>query len=103
MLRCSSRPTLRPTSRARRRPQLGGIAGVEERLAERLAADAERRHGHEIEMDVMHDMGLTSEGGDEQHEGAMERDVEAQIEQHLRDHIAHGGFPAREEGRRQSK
>lgn len=75
--------------------QLGGFAGAEERLAEGIAADVERRHGHEIEMDVMHDMGLTSEGGDEQHEGAMGRDVEAQIEQHLRDHIAHGGFRAR--------
>ena len=76
------------------REQLGGIAGIEERLAERLTADVERRHGHEIEMDVMHDMGLTSEGGDEQHEGAMERDVEAQIEQRLREHIARGGFRA---------
>lgn len=75
--------------------QLGGIAGAEERLAEGIAADVERRHGHDIEMDVIHDMGLTSEGGDEQHEGAMERDVEAQIEQRLRDHIAHGGFRAR--------
>lgn len=75
--------------------QLGDIAGAEERLAKGIAADVERHHGHDIEMDVMHDMGLTSEGGDEQHEGAMERDVEAQIEQHLRDHIAHGGFRAR--------
>lgn len=75
--------------------QLGGIAGAEERLAEGIAADVERRHGHDIEMDVMHKMGLTSEGGDEQHEGAVERDVEAQIEQHLRDHIARGGFRAR--------
>ena len=73
---------------------LAGVAGAEERLAEGIAADAERRHGRDIEMDVMHDMGLTSEGGDER-EGAMERDVEAQIEQHLRDHIAHGGFRAR--------
>lgn len=74
---------------------LAGIAGAEERLAEGIAADVERRHGRDIEMDVMHNMGLTSEGGDEQHEGAMERDVEAQIEQHLRDHIARGGFRAR--------
>lgn len=74
--------------------QLGGIAGAEERLAESIAADVGRRHGHDIEMDVIHDMGLTSEGGDER-EGAMERDVEAQIEQHLRDHIARGGFRAR--------
>lgn len=74
--------------------QLGGIAGAEERLAKGIAADVERRHGHDIEMGVMHKMGHTSEGGDE-HEGAMERDVEAQIEQHLRDHIAHGGFRAR--------
>lgn len=73
---------------------LAGIAGAEERLAEGIAADVERRHGRDIEMGVMHDMGLTSEDGDE-HEGAMERDVEAQIEQHLRDHIAHGGFRAR--------
>ena len=73
---------------------LAGIAGAEERLAEGIAADVERRHGRDIEMGVMHDMGLTSEGGDE-HEGAMERDVEAQIEQHLRDHIARGGFRAR--------
>lgn len=72
-----------------------GVAGAEERLAEGIAADVERRHGRDIEMGVMHDMGLTSEGGDEQHEGAVERDVEAQIEQHLRDHIAHGGFRAR--------
>ena len=62
---------------------LAGAAGAEE-----------RRHGHDIEMGVMRDMGLTSEGGDER-EGTMERDVEAQIEQHLRDHIAHGGFRAR--------
>ena len=74
---------------------LAGIAGAEERLAEDIAADVECRHGRDIEMDVMHNMGLTSEGGDEQHEGAMERDVEAQIEQHLRDHIARGGFRAR--------
>lgn len=74
---------------------LAGVAGAEERLAEGIAADVERRHGRDIEMGVMHDMGLTSEGGDEQHEGAVERDVEAQIEQHLRDHIAHGGFRAR--------
>ena len=73
---------------------LAGIAGAEERLAEGIAADVERRHGRDIEMGVMHDMGLTSEDGDE-HEGAMERDVEAQIEQHLRDHIARGGFRAR--------
>lgn len=73
---------------------LAGVAGAEERLAEGIAADVERRHGRDIEMGVMHDMGLTSEGGDER-EGAMERDVEAQIEQHLRDHIAHGGFRAR--------
>ena len=73
---------------------LAGIAGAEERLAEGIAADVERRHGRDIEMGVMHKMGLTSEDGDE-HEGAMERDVEAQIEQHLRDHIAHGGFRAR--------
>ena len=73
---------------------LAGVAGAEERLAEGIAADAERRHGRDIEMGVMHDMGLTSEGGDER-EGAMERDVEAQIEQHLRDHIARGGFRAR--------
>lgn len=73
---------------------LAGIAGAEERLAEGIAADVERRHGRDIEMGVMRDMGLTSEGGDE-HEGAMERDVEAQIEQHLRDHIARGGFRAR--------
>lgn len=72
-----------------------GVAGAEERLAEGIAADVERRHGRDIEMGVMHDMGLTSEGGDEQHEGAVERDVEAQIEQHLRDHIARGGFRAR--------
>ena len=76
-------------------PELhAGIAGAEERLAESIAADVERRPGRDIEMGVMHDMGLTSEGGDE-HEGAMKRDVEAQIEQHLRDHIAHGGFRAR--------
>lgn len=75
--------------------QLSGIAGAEERLAKGIAADVERRHGHDIEMDVMHKIGLTSEGGDEQREGAMERDVEAQIEQHLRDHIARGGFRAR--------
>ena len=56
------------------------------------ACRRERRHGRDIEMGVMHDMGLTSEGGDEQHEGAVERDVEAQIEQHLRDHIARGGL-----------
>ena len=74
---------------------LAGVAGAEERLAEGIAADVERRHGRDIEMGVMHDMGLTSEGGDEQHEGAVERDVEAQIEQHLRDHIARGGFRAR--------
>lgn len=74
---------------------LAGIAGAEERLAEGIAADAERRYGHDIEMDVMHKMGLTSEGGDEQHEGAMECDAEAQIERHLRDHIARGGFRAR--------
>ena len=74
---------------------LAGIAGAEERLAEDIAADVECRHGRDIEMDVMHNMGLTSEGGDEQHEGAMERDVAAQIEQHLRDHIARGGFRAR--------
>lgn len=74
--------------------QLGGIAGAEERLAEGIAADVERRRGRDIEMGVMHNMGLTSEGGDA-HEGAMERDVEAQIEQRLRDHIAHGGFRAR--------
>ena len=73
---------------------LSGVAGAEERLAEGIAADVERRHGRDIEMGVMHKMGLTSEGGDE-HEGAMERDVEAQIEQHLRDHIARGGFRAR--------
>ena len=73
---------------------LAGVAGAEERLAEGIAADVERRHGRDIEMGVMHDMGLTSEGGDER-EGAMERDVEAQIEQHLRDHIARGGFRAR--------
>ena len=73
---------------------LAGVAGAEERLAEGIAADVERRHGRDIEMGVMHDMGLTSEGGDER-EGAMERDVEARIEQHLRDHIAHGGFRAR--------
>ena len=60
-----------------------GVAGAEE-----------RRHGHDIEMGVMRDMGLTSEDGGER-EGAMERDVEAQIEQHLRDHIARGGFRAR--------
>ena len=74
---------------------LAGVAGAGERLAEGIAADVERRHGRDIEMGVMRDMGLTSEGGDEQHEGAVERDVEAQIEQHLRDHIAHGGFRAR--------
>ena len=74
--------------------QLGGIAGAEERLAERVASDVERRHGYDIEMGVMHDMDLTSEGGDE-HEGAIERDVEAQIEQRLRGHVAHGGFRAR--------
>lgn len=74
---------------------LAGTAGAEERLAEGIAADVERRHGRDIEMGVIHDIGLTSEGGDEQHEGAMERDVEAQIEQRLRDHIAHGGFHAR--------
>ena len=74
---------------------LAGVAGAEERLAEGIAADVERRHGRDIEMGVMHDMGLTSEGGDEQREGAVERDVEAQIEQHLRDHIARGGFRAR--------
>ena len=73
---------------------LAGVAGAEERLAEGIAADVERRHGRDIEMGVMHDMGLTSASGDER-EGAMERDVEAQIEQHLRDHIAHGGFRAR--------
>lgn len=73
---------------------LAGVAGAEERLAESIAADVGRRHGHDIEMDVIHDTGLTSEGGDER-EGAMERDVEAQIEQHLRDHIARGGFRAR--------
>lgn len=73
---------------------LSGVAGAEERLAEGIAADVERRHGRDIEMGVMHDIGLTSEGGDER-EGAMERDVEARIEQHLRDHIAHGGFRAR--------
>ena len=73
---------------------LAGVAGAEERLAEGIAADVERRHGRDIEMGVMHDIGLTSEGGDER-EGAMERDVEARIEQHLRDHIAHGGFRAR--------
>lgn len=74
---------------------LAGVAGAGERLAEGIAADVERRHGRDIEMGVMRDMGLTSEGGDEQHEGAVERDVEAQIEQHLRDHIARGGFRAR--------
>lgn len=74
---------------------LAGVAGAEERLAEGIAADVERRHGRDIEMDVMHDMGLTSASGDEQREGAVERDVEAQIEQHLRDHIARGGFRAR--------
>ena len=74
---------------------LAGVAGAEERLAEGIAADVERRHGRDIEMGVMHDMGLTSVSGDEQREGAMERDVEAQIEQHLRDHIARGGFRAR--------
>lgn len=73
---------------------LAGVAGAEERLAEGIAADVERRHGRDIEMGVMHDMGLTSASGDER-EGAMERDVEAQIEQHLRDHIARGGFRAR--------
>ena len=73
---------------------LAGVAGAEERLAEGIAADVERRHGRDIEMGVMHDMGLTSASGDER-EGAMERDVEAQIEQHLRDHLAHGGFRAR--------
>ena len=74
---------------------LAGVAGAEERLAEGIAADVERRHGRDIEMGVMHDMGLTSASGDEQREGAVERDVEAQIEQRLRDHIARGGFRAR--------
>ena len=74
---------------------LAGVAGAEERLAEGIAADVERRHGRDIEMGVMHDMGLTSASGDERREGAVERDVEAQIEQHLRDHIARGGFRAR--------
>ncbi len=76
---------------------LSGVAAAEERLAERLASDVEKRMGQDIEMGVMHDMGLTSEEGRQAPgvAGEVERDVEAQIEQRLRDHIEHGGWRAR--------
>lgn len=74
-----------------------GLAGVEERLEEREARRIEERMGADIELNVMHDMGLTSQEAAEPtspQEQSVEKDVEAQIEARLRDHVRHGGFRA---------
>ena len=71
-----------------------GLAEVERRVEERVAHDVERRHAADIELDVLHDMGLTAQEGDGPAD-AVSREVEAQIERDLRDHIARGGWRAR--------
>lgn len=79
-------------------PQLKGIAAAEYKLTQRLAADIEKRMGADIELDVMHGMGLTSQEGSVPMDGVgaeVERDVEKDIEAHLREHIARGGWRAR--------
>lgn len=79
-------------------PQLTGIAAAEYKLTQRLAADVEKRMGPDIELDVMHGMGLTSQEGAKPKDAAeaeVERDVEKDIEAHLREHIARGGWRAR--------
>ena len=77
---------------------LHGLAAMEERLEQREAERMESRMGQDIELDVMHDMGLTSQEGEASRsrgERSVEHDVEAQIEQHLREHIDRGGWRAR--------
>ena len=75
-------------------PPVVGLAAAERRAEERIAHDIERRHAADIELDVLHDMGLTAQEGTELAD-AVSRDVEAQIERDLRDHIARGGWRAR--------
>lgn len=78
-------------------PELHGIAAMEERFEEREAKRIEERMGADIELNVMHDMGLTSQEAAEPaspQEQSVEKDVEAQIEARLRDHVKHGGFRA---------
>lgn len=77
---------------------LHGLAAMEERLEQREAERMESRMGQDIELDVMHDMGLTSQEGEASRsrgERSVEHDVEAQIERHLREHIDRGGWRAR--------
>lgn len=85
------------TARPREAGQLRGIAAAEERLEEREAERIERRMGQDIEIDVMHELGLTGQEG-ARPEGALERqverDVERQIEERLRSDIKRGGWRA---------
>ena len=84
-------------ARPREAGQLRGIAAAEERLEEREAERIERRMGQDIEIDVMHELGLTGQEG-ARPEGAVERqverDVERQIEERLRSDIKRGGWRA---------
>ena len=84
-------------ARPREAGQLRGIAAAEERLEEREAERIERRMGQDIEIDVMHELGLTGQEGTRP-EGAVERqverDVERQIEERLRSDIKRGGWRA---------
>ena len=75
-------------------PLFSVFALFHKRYSSKSRKSAKRRHAADIELDVLHDMGLTTQEGDGPAD-AVSREVEAQIERDLRDHIARGGWRAR--------